>query len=347
VPASGVFSLGVRYAQFDPTTARVVLDLTQHVSFVVEEDFENASVTIHISEPTYRNIYFDTSTGVIELRRPSVSPGLDSSQITHFDNYLAGQYSFILPGDFSEFFGYGNLLVRDDILRHIEIVTRDGITNIIAHSNNVMAYEVTQTVTSIFIRPINPRKKYDFIVLIDPGHGGSHPGAVHHGMREADINLDIALMVLDILARDGLVKAYTTRDTCVLVSNTVRSSMANDFADIFISIHNNAANGLARGTETLYDINPDEPEDFNSRNLAQILQDNMAADLGTIDRGLRNRPLLQVLNSTTIPAALIEVVFMDNPAEAALIATQEFRLKAAQSIVRSIYEVMNIYTPAR
>jgi N-acetylmuramoyl-L-alanine amidase len=81
--------------------------------------------------------------------------------------------------------------------------------------------------------------------------------------------------------------------------------------------------------------------------MAQIFQDNLAADLGTINRGLRHRPLLQVLNSTQIPAILIEVAFMDNPQEAAKIATPEFRQKAAESIVRSIYQTLSIYTPER
>jgi N-acetylmuramoyl-L-alanine amidase len=344
IQAVGVFASGIRYSQFDAATARVVVDLQRPVSFTIEENLEAATVTVHLSEPTYRNIFFNAETGVVELRRPQ---GLNMAQIVRFDQYINGQYSFILPGDFSGFFGYGDFLIRDGILRHIEIITENGTTRVIAHSNQVMAYEMTQTATSIFIRPINPREKYPFIVLLDPGHGGAYPGAVHHGVREADINLDITLMVLEILNRDGLVKAYTTRYTDITVSNLTRATMANDFADIFISIHHNAANGIATGTETLYAIHGNEPENFNSRDMAQIFQDNLSNDLNTINRGLRHRPLLQVLNSTEIPAILIEVAFMDTPSEAILIATPEFRQAAAHAIVRSIYETKALYVPLR
>jgi len=54
-----------------------------------------------------------------------------------------------------------------------------------------------------------------------------------------------------------------------------------------------------------------------------------------------------VLNSTRIPAVLLEVGFLDHPEEAARIATQEYRMLAAQTIVNSIYEVFAVYSPPR
>jgi len=60
---------------------------------------------------------------------------------------------------------------------------------------------------------------------------------------------------------------------------------------------------------------------------------------------LRNRPLLIVLNQTTIPAVLLEIGFMTNPNEAALLATHEYRLLTAQAIVRSIFEVFEVSVP--
>ncbi|MCL2575900.1 MAG: N-acetylmuramoyl-L-alanine amidase family protein [Defluviitaleaceae bacterium] len=329
----------VRMAQFDPMAVRVVLDLNENISFTVEENAENGSVTINVGLPTHRNIYLNSQNGTIMLMRPQ---DLGIGDILQFDQYHQRRYSFILPSDFSEHFGYGDFWIRDGIINHIEIVTENGITQIIFDTAVIRSYIIEETPDAILIRPVDPREKYDFVVVIDPGHGGRDPGAVHHGHHESDLVLDIALMVIDMLNRDGLVKVYTTRYTDVAVTNTERARIGNEAGDIFISIHLNAANGVANGVETLYFVHNAEPSDFNSRHLAEIIQSNMVEDIGFNYRRLWNRPLLLVLNSTRIPAALVEVGFMDAMVDAQRLHQQEYRYRAAQSIVRSIYEAREI-----
>ena len=252
----------------------------------------------------------------------------------------------MLPGDFSDHFGYGEFIIRARSLNMVEILTENNLTTFIFNTTQIMAYDITEDETHIFIRPIHPRERYPFIVLIDPGHGGTAPGATHHGMRESDINLDTANMVMEILAADGIVRAYTTRYTDVTVANSDRAEMANQLADIFVSIHYNAANGRAHGTETLYFVtDAEEGRSFNSRHLAQIIQNQLIAELGSVDRGLRDRPGIIVLNQTRIPSVLVEVGFMDNPEEAARIADPAYRRRAAEAIVRGIYEAMEVYAP--
>ncbi|MDR2166551.1 MAG: N-acetylmuramoyl-L-alanine amidase family protein [Clostridiales bacterium] len=345
VLGGGVLAAGVRHGQFDGSTSRIVVDLARAVSFTVEHDHEAATVTIHLSEPTYRNIYHNAESGITSIRRP---PGLDMSQIAHFDEYLLLRHILTLPGDFSEFYGYGMYWIREGPLNYIEIVTEEYSTSIILHTNRIKALIITQDEWYIHIRAVNPRETHPFIVLLDPGHGGAAPGAVHHGVRESDLVLEISLMVLDILHRDGIVKVYTTRYTDKTVANSHRAAMANDIADIFVSVHANAANSRATGTETLYAIHPAETElGFNSRDMAQIFQDNLVYALGTIDRGLVHRPGIQVLNSTQIPAVLLEIEFMDAPDGAARLACPNFRMRAAEAIVQSIYDVMVVYQPPR
>jgi len=338
----GQFVQGIRYSQFDETTVRVVADLTHYPAFDVQTVGNTA--TIHITPPTFRNINYNSATGTIEIEKPET--GINISQILEFERYLERRYLFVLPGDFSDHLGYGEFVIRHNSLRSVEISTENGMTQIMFETTQIMAYDITEDDTHIFIRPIHPRERYDFIVVIDPGHGGSQPGALHHGMREADINLDTALIVLEMLEADGRVRAYMTRYTDVTVANSLRAQMANQTADIFVSIHYNAANGRAHGTETLYFVTEHEnAAGFNSRSLARIMQDQLLAELGSFDRGLRNRPGIVVLNSTRIPAVLVEVGFMDNPAEAALIAQPAYRRRAAEAIVRGIYEAMEAYSP--
>jgi len=82
-------------------------------------------------------------------------------------------------------------------------------------------------------------------VYLDPGHGGSDPGAVRNGLREKDLTLAIAKRIEKILKKDyeGVqVKLSRTTDKFVSLSN--RAKMANDWeADVFVSIHINAGGG--------------------------------------------------------------------------------------------------------
>ena len=345
IQSNGNLVGNVHFGQFEPTTARVVITLNQSVSFSIEEDVEAGTTTIHITEPTYRNIYHNPVTGVLSMRMPS--QGLDAGQMVRFDNYLQLQYSFMLPGDFSEHLGFGTKWIQEAGLRYVEISTFEGITTINFLTQSIRAFIVTQDNEFIHFAPVNPRNAHPFVVYLDPGHGGQDPGTNHHGMRESDIVLEVSLMVREILQRDGRVQVYMSRHGDDTVANAHRAAMANEIADIFITVHVNAANGIATGTETLYFNHPSEPAGFSSRQMSQIFQNNLIAALGTNDRGLRHRPDLLVLNSTHIPAAFLELEFLDAPAGAARLSDPDFLYRAARAIVASIYETMEVFTPAR
>ena len=95
----------------------------------------------------------------------------------------------------------------------------------------------------------------DFIVVIDAGHGGKDPGAVSANGKvyEKDVTLKVALAVGESIAKKHSdVKVLYTRKTDVFVGLNDRARMANKAdADLFISIHVNAAqNRSAKGAET-------------------------------------------------------------------------------------------------
>lgn len=91
-------------------------------------------------------------------------------------------------------------------------------------------------------------------VVIDAGHGGHDPGAVWDGVREKDINLDVAMRFGALIkASFPQVKVIYTRDKDEFIPLNTRSGIANkNKADLFISIHVNSVKGSssARGTET-------------------------------------------------------------------------------------------------
>lgn len=124
----------------------------------------------------------------------------------------------------------------------------------------------------------------DFTVVIDAGHGGKDPGAISANKRiyEKDITLAVALMVgKSIQENHPEVKVLYTRKTDVFVGLNDRARMANKAnADLFISIHTNAAkNRSAKGAET-YTLGVEEERTERSLEIAKrengviLLEDN-------------------------------------------------------------------------
>ena len=91
-------------------------------------------------------------------------------------------------------------------------------------------------------------------IVIDAGHGGHDPGAQGPGLSEADLTLDIALRLEELLRKQPGVEVVQTRRTNAYVSLEERTEIANRAgADLFLSIHANAStNPRARGVETYF-----------------------------------------------------------------------------------------------
>ena len=156
-------------------------------------------------------------------------------------------------------------------------------------------------------------------IFINPGHspnGIPDPGAGGFGLRECDIVLNIAKRLENYLINAGFEVATLQVDT---PSNTFSEIVdpANDWqADLFISIHCNAFNGVAHGTETYY---------FGSsagKKLAESIQKHLITSLGTFDRGVREYAYA-VLRKTNMPAVLVETAFIDNESDNKLLANRE------------------------
>lgn len=86
-------------------------------------------------------------------------------------------------------------------------------------------------------------KKGKLKVLIDPGHGGKDPGATRkNSAKEKDLNLKVAKQVYSILSKEKNVEVKMTRNDDTFISLGERARMSGKYeADIFVSIHTNAA----------------------------------------------------------------------------------------------------------
>ena len=178
-------------------------------------------------------------------------------------------------------------------------------------------------------------------VVVDPGHGGIDPGVQAFGLKEEDINLAIALKLGKELEAQGVDVVFTRTTHNVSWNQELgkpaldlqgRCDIANTAnADFFVSIHNNATIG-GHGTETWY-------SDYNlpGKVFAEAIQRELTKEIQLTDRGLKQGGLYVVKN-TKIPAALVEVAFLDNPTESKLLVTEDFQYKAARGIARGIVQ---------
>ena len=173
-------------------------------------------------------------------------------------------------------------------------------------------------------------------VFINPGHapnGQPDPGALNDffNLRECDIALSIGKLVQRFLIRAGCkVKLLQSNNLNGESPGENIVQTANNWeADIFVSIHCNACDSSARGAETLVYNLTGEGHRLGcciQRQLAETLQ---KIDPNFPDRGLKSRPLLCVLKSTAMPAALVECAFIDNDWDALLLMNQQTEIAAA------------------
>ena len=91
-----------------------------------------------------------------------------------------------------------------------------------------------------------------FTIVLDAGHGGKDPGRpTQYGYKEKDIALSIVLKVGKLLSNEKDINVIYTRKTDVFVDLFKRGKIANNAdADLFVSVHCNAHNSNAYGSET-------------------------------------------------------------------------------------------------
>ena len=186
-------------------------------------------------------------------------------------------------------------------------------------------------------------------IVIDPGHGGPDSGAVGcGGWREEESNLAIGLRVQKLLSDAGAC-ALMTRKEDVAVDVVKKRDLekraefaANHSADFFISIHSNSIRvpGSMSGIETYY-----HGHDMSANALAQCIHTEVIKAAGLPDLRVKSDFVLYqtglgVLRNASerfgIPAALMEIGFVNHPYDSTKIKDPDFQQKVAEAIVRGL-----------
>lgn len=143
-------------------------------------------------------------------------------------------------------------------------------------------------------------------ICIDPGHGGKDPGACLGSRKESQDVLRVALEVEKLLTAAGMDVCFT-RTSDVYETPSEKAKKANAWgADLFVSLHRNAAQPSANGVEILL-----FSKEGTKAELAEKLC-NRYQGIGFTNRGIKIRTDLTVLRKTAMPAMLIEMGFITN-----------------------------------
>ena len=349
--ANGTFSTSVndlgirsvRASQFEsnPLVTRVTIELEEILPYDIYYDDQAKEMVVEfedISGPGFSYRPFGQVFARLELRAEdvteydfSVSDYGKTLHIAVAKDYIELPISRIdINDDLLKFINFGENPRGDEY--HIEIQLQDNVE----------------------YRSINTRESKDYIVefnykgsnnapliVIDPGHGGSAPGAISpiNKLVEKNLTLDIGQRLNKLLTEGGF-RTYMTRVGDTDVSLADRAGVANQLgADLFVSVHVNAVtnNSNINGIENLYYPSERDPKDYrDNKRLAQIFQNEMVRLLGAYSRGLVPRENIYILRETNMPAVLTEVGFLTNPDEASKLARAEYRQGIAEAIYQSI-----------
>lgn len=217
-------------------------------------------------------------------------------------------------------------------------------------------------------------------IVIDAGHGGKDPGAVgKNKLKEKDITLAIAKIVVELLEEESGITCILTREVDTFLALGKRADIANDDkASLFLSLHCNAGKRKsACGTE-VYFLSPakttweravearenaslkyEEKEtkgdlesilwdlaqtEFlkESNTLAGKLENHISTLASTEKRGV-NQANFYVLRKAYMPACLVEVDFISNPDIETKLKRKDFQFSLAMGIVEGIKEFKKWY----
>lgn len=187
-------------------------------------------------------------------------------------------------------------------------------------------YVSTENVRVMSSRSTESQDSSQYVVYLDPGHGGTDPGASGNGIIEKNLVLDIANRLREKLESNGI-KVIMSRTSDVYVSIADRANNANNVnPNLFISIHINSAGATsALGIETFYTKSIDKP-------LADALQNKLVSYTGAVNRGSKWDEYY-VTKNTNMPASLVELGFLSNVNEANNLKNTGYQTKLVNAML--------------
>ena len=341
---------GGSYHQYNANTIRISLDLKEEAGYSTETKDNSISLTIAPGLETDNgslggSVRYEEEFGLI---LPGVAGMVNTNSIEHEDNYTDLNYVLTLPGNLTSLLSDQAITVNNYNIDNVEITVESSQTKIKFNEKKVMAMDITTQGSDLCIKPITPKEKYDKIIVLDAGHGGKDVGTGwNNTIYEKDIVLSMLNKTKALFDKDGEIKCYATRTTDVYPSFDDRTSLA-DIGDMFISIHINSAgtNTTANGTETFVQYANNLGNGLTSYILGEKVLNKLLDNLGTTNRKVKSNNLI-VLRNSHVPSTLVEIGFITNDKDRAIITSEDGQNKTAQAIYDAVKELFEEYPTVR
>ena len=216
------------------------------------------------------------------------------------------------------------------------------------NDKTILSNELKKTVETVST-PVSNK-----VVIIDAGHGTPDEGAESgNGVTEAQLNLQIALKLQNLLEQSGCTVLLTRSDENAIYdaeSDTIREKKVSDLnnrvklgnessADIFVSIHlNKIEQQQYDGWQTFFKKGSEE-----SKNLATAIQNNLnEAMQKENNRTPAQLNTVYLMKHVEIPITIVECGFLSNPQEEQLLQTGEYQNKLAWGIYNGINDYFTL-----
>lgn len=281
-----------------------------------------------------------------------IPSGITTSQITNDDYYNSHYFVIRIPGDHTAFYKDNSITSSSPAIDKISVALNSNNQTVIKiATTKLQGYELAADSSNLYINIGDPREIYKNIVLLDPGHGGIANGAQYYGFKEKDVNFTILYtMGKKYFNSDtAKLKVYYTRTSDTNPSLSERAAMVKTYgADLFVSLHMNAAESTVVGTEVFYSArnNLTNSAGLSASRLASLFSESIPSRLGTDSRGVKKEDYT-VIYKNTVPAILIELGFLSTKSENARLTDPTFQDKAAKAIYETLLEVFEDYPTGR
>jgi N-acetylmuramoyl-L-alanine amidase len=175
------------------------------------------------------------------------------------------------------------------------------------------------------------------LVVIDPGHGGKDPGTMHNGLREKDLNLSVALMVVEDLKARGA-KVIMTRPNDTFIELDDRADTANRAgADLFLSIHTNSSTKPGICGFAVYVSDSASPSSVAAASdIAHRIEQGGVSPCGAQP----HRAGYRVLVHNRRPAVLLEMGFITNSGDASNLGSARYQRMLADCVAEGIADFL-------